>query len=142
MNIDIKELTKAQWKEISYNAHKATFNAESDPEKERIDFALLAIDTRHNSIIGYVTCRESDADTVYWQYGGSLPSSRASVHILKAYQLMINYCGLKYKRMTTLIENTNKAMLKMAAHVGLIITGVRTYNGKVLLEHEFKFGGA
>lgn len=139
--IEVKELTSEQWKYLARDAHGSVFNAEINPDNERIDFALLSVLSPTERIIGYVTCREVDHETIYWQYGGSFPTARASIHVFKAYRIMLNYCALKYKRMTTLIENTNKAMLKMAAHCGLIITGVRTFNGKILLEHTLTFGG-
>lgn len=135
MEIEVEQISKEDWRLMGEHAHRSTFAEKREAKDERIDFALIAVLKKSNLILGYVTCREVDSETVYWQYGGSFHDVRASIHNFKAYCLMLDYCAERYKRMSTLIENTNRPMLKMAAKAGLLIVGVRNFKGKVLLEH-------
>jgi len=139
--IDVREISKDEWNKISYESHLLVFNEQKDRSKEKIDFALLATLQPEDKLMGYVTCKEMDSDHVYWQYGGIYPDARYTKHTLSGYCMMLNYCGLKYKRITTLIENTNKPMLKLAAKANFIIVGIRSASNAVLLEHLLEFGG-
>ena len=136
--IEVKKLSKEVWKELAENAHLVVFNEVRLNEQNRIDFALLAVD---ETPLQYVTCRELDDETLYWQYGGSFPSCRGTPKSFLAYNAIIQACkDLGYKRISFLVENNNFPMLKFAIAAKCNIVGMRTFNGSVWLEHlkEFK----
>lgn len=137
--MQVCRLDKKQWESFSENAHRIAFDRYKDPSLERIDFALLMVDEVSDRPVGYMTCREHDAETVYWQFGGAMPETKGTIHSFRAYEGFVKYASSHYKRVTTLIENTNTPMLKMAMKVGFRIIGVRTYQGSVLLEHLLEF---
>lgn len=138
--IEVDILSKEEWNKYAEKAHLICFDKHYAAEKQRIDFALVS--RWGDRLMGYVTCREMDADTVYWQFGGAFPGTKDTSLTFKGYTAMIGHCGKKYKRITTLIENTNTVMLKMAMKVGFFIVGVRNYGGSVLLEHVLEFSNA
>lgn len=136
MEVEIIQIPAHEWRaRFSENAHKGVFGEHLSPGDERIDFALLAVLPEETQMLGYVTCKEVDRHTLHWVYGGSFDFQRGSIYNYRAYLQMLAHCGTTYKRMTTLIENSNEAMLKMAAKAGLKIIGVRNYTGQVFLEH-------
>ncbi len=137
MKIEVVELHPKDWEQLSEKAHLAAFNTHKPKELDRIDFALIV--QNEKDIMGYLTCREHDAETIYWQFGGALPGTRDSSLTFAGYKAFVEYCRKKYKRITTLIENNNYVMLKMAMKVGFQIVGVRMFNGNVLLEHLLEF---
>lgn len=118
---------------FSENAHLAVFGEKKDRNLERIDFALLAV---HDDIpISYVTCRELDKESIYWQYGGCVEKYRGSILSYRATEKLLFWCKQRYKRCAFYVENDNKAMLKTALKLGFKITGVRNFKNVVLLEH-------
>lgn len=137
----IVRVEKDAWRDLSENAHLLCFDKTKDPSTERIDFALLAVGEREEPI-GYVTLREIDKDTVYWQFGGSFENARGTIKSFQIYQSFVRYSKEHYKRVTTLIENDNLVMLKMAMKVGFRIIGIRNFKGSVLLEHLLEFENA
>lgn len=140
MKVDIIFFDKAKWADFSEDAHKICFKTLKPKHWDRLDFALGAIDGEKNQMIGYVTCREFDHESLYWAFGGTFPDYVAKLHTYRAYEGFISWCkNAKYKRIMTYIENTNKRMLKMAAHCGFLIVGTRNFQGKVLLEHGLEF---
>jgi hypothetical protein len=122
-----------EWKILAQNAHLACFNEDRSPEMNRIDFAILVVD--NDVPIAYGTFREVDSETVYMQYGGSFPNVRSTIKSFKAYCACLRYLKERYKRVTTLIENTNLVMMKFAMKQGLRIIGIRNFKGSILLEH-------
>lgn len=134
----IQRYEKEAWKKIAEEAHIICFNEKRPNGMDRIDFALLAI-TDRNTPAGYVTCRETDGETVYWQFGGAFPSVRGTVMSMRAYEDFVNWTRERYKRVYTLIENTNGPMLRMAQKVGFLITGIKNFQGQILLEHLMEF---
>lgn len=127
------------WKELAEHAHSACFDTFRPKEKDRIDYTLLALDDDEKPL-GYITVKEFDADTVYWQFGGAFihlpPSQRFSV-----YTDAIEWTRKHYKRVLTRIENTNIVMLKFALKAGFLVQGVKHYQGTVNLECELIFKG-
>ncbi len=135
----VQVVSKEKWKEMSFNAHKIAFREITDPEAERIDYALLCTDSK-GKLCNYVTVREIDAGTCYWAYGGAFPPAKKSVKAFYAFREMVNWASERYDNMLTYIENDNIPMLKMAMQVGFKITGIRNYKGSVLLEHHLETG--
>lgn len=137
MDIFVTQLHPDEWNQLSEKAHLVTFNTHKPREWDRIDFALIVQNER--DMMGYLTCREHDAETIYWQFGGAFPGTRESSLTFQGYKAFVEFCKKRYKRCTTLIENDNFVMLKMAMKVGFKIVGLRLYNGAVLLEHVLEF---
>ena len=129
----------AEWDKYSQDAHAVCFGEVRPAGMNRIDFALTTIE---NDIpLSYMTCREVDSESIYMQYGGAFPSAKGSVKSFISYTMMINHLSTRYKRASTLISNTNHAMLKFAMKVGLEIIGVRLFKGEIFVEHLIEFGG-
>lgn len=122
----------AEWMKSSQQAHKWAFGEVRAPEMDRIDFVMLNV--RDDKVLNYCTVRETDSESVYWQHGGASPDTKGTITSFKSYLRNAEWCLGKYKRITTLVENKNKAMLKIAMKVGFIIIGVRTFKGSVMLE--------
>jgi hypothetical protein len=136
--IEVKKIPVEMWREIAEEAHLVVFNETRLNEQNRIDFALMAVDEKP---LQYVTCRELDNETLYWQYGGAFPSCKGTPKSFAAYKAIIEACkNLGYKRISFLVENNNFPMLKFALAVECNIVGMRTFQGSVWLEHlkEFK----
>lgn len=137
MDIVVEKIEKEDWKEISRDAHLIVFEKIMPPDLERIDFALLA--KRGDELLGYLTCREFDAETLYCAHGGTFPGTRATSLSVSVYLTFIKWAEKNYKRVATLIENNNRPMLKLALHAGYKIVGLRSFKGSVLLEHLLEF---
>ena len=138
MRIWVEQLSKAQWAPLSENAHKVAFAEIKPLALERIDFALVI--RNEEGLMGYATCREHDAETLYWAYGGAFPGTKSSSLTFSGYQAVVEFSKKKYKRVATLIENTNTVMLKFAMKVGFRIVGIRCVFGHIYLEHILEFG--
>jgi RimJ/RimL family protein N-acetyltransferase len=134
----VEQLSAEEWSSLSEDAHRVVFGSVKPASLDRIDFALLVVDEEHTPM-GYVTCREWDRDTLYWQFGGMFPGTKETIHSFAVFQALIAWCRPRYQRLTALVENSNTPMLKMAMKVGYRITGVRTFQGSVLLEHLLEF---
>lgn len=137
MHIHVDRIEKEAWSVLSEHAHIISFEEKKPREWDRIDYALIV--NKDNVPMGFVTCREHDAHTLYWQFGGAFPGTKETSLSFLGYQALVQYVKPQYKRLTTLIENENTAMLKMAMKVGFRIVGIRFYNGSVLLEHVLEF---
>lgn len=135
--VQVTRVDKQLWKDLySENAHLIAFDKHKPSHMERIDFALIA--GTKDVALGYVTVREFDSETIYWQYGGAFPGTRGTHMSWKGYKALSEWCkAFGYKRITTLIENQNTVMLKMAMQVGFRIIGCRTFGdpAKIYLEH-------
>lgn len=135
--IKIVRIPKEDWPSFSEHAHMAVFKREKPAHFDRIDFALVSM--MDDKIMGYVTCREHDHETLYWQFGGAFQDAKNSMRVLPCYLEMVNSCKADYKRISTLIENTNIPMLRLAMKAGFRIMGVRAYQNSILLEHLLEF---
>lgn len=136
MRIKVVVIDKYEWvKNFSENAHKLAFGTFKPSQTERIDYALLVVNEVEDTPLGYTTVRELSSDSCYMQFGGALPEYKGHFRVLEGYTEVINFLKLSYKRITTFIENTNLPMMKLAMKVGFKITGLKHYNGTVLLEH-------
>ena len=140
MNFSMKILSAEQWNTLSEKAHLVTFGEIRPASKERIDFALIAVDP-DETLLGYVTMHELDSETIYWQFGGAFPSMKGTIHTFACYKSALKWCQGKYKRVSTLIKNDNVTMLKFALKAGFRVTGLKYFNGNVLLEHTINLQG-
>jgi hypothetical protein len=137
--IRVEKLSAQQWQYFSEDAHKIAFGELKPASLDRIDYALLAVCERDDKPTGYVTCRELDADSVYWQFGGAMPGAKETVKSFRTYEAFVGWHRSHYKRVSTFIENENTPMLKMAMKVGFRVVGIRNFKGSILLEHLLEF---
>lgn len=121
-----------EWAKDSENAHRAVFGEIKPASWDRITYTLLAV--CNDLPQGYVTVREVDPEAVYWQFGGMFWPKRGTPLTARIYRRLLEEQGKMSKFMTTYIENTNSAMLRLALSEGLQIIGVRNARGSVLVE--------
>ncbi len=139
MKPTVEMYSAKDWAGLAEKAHLICFKEHKPADIDRIDFSLIVRDEKFN-LCGYITCREHDAETLYWQFGGTFPGTKGSFNSWVCYEACRDWARARsYKRITTLIENENTVMLKMAMKLGFRIFGIRFYNGKVLLEHALEF---
>lgn len=135
----VEQLQKYEWQTLSERAHLVVFNKTKAASTERIDFALV-VEGEDGQMLQYVTCRELDASSLYWQYGGSFPGTKDTILSWRAFQALLRWVKeYGFKRISFYVENTNTPMLKLAMKGGFHITGVRNFQGAVLLEHLKEF---
>ena len=135
----IERATPHQWASLSEDAHLAVFGTLKPATFDRIDYALLAVDSQQKPL-AYLTARETDHETVYWQFGGSFPGARGTPQSYRAFQAFLRYTKeAGYKRVTCLVENTNTVFLKFVMKAGFLIQGVRMFKSTVLVEHMLEF---
>jgi hypothetical protein len=136
MNVEV--INPELWKEFAEDAHKVCFHEFKPKEWDRIDFALLVTDAWDKPAM-YVTCREIDSQSLYWQFGGAFPGTKGTVQSLRATEALLDWAKGRYKRVSMLVANTNAPMLKLALKLDFRITGVRYFQGSILLEHLLEF---
>lgn len=140
--IQVLELPPHEWAAFSEDAHRAVFKEQMPKSQARMDFALLAVDPSQGEPLCYVTCRIIDEETLYWGYGGALPPSLGTPKSWACMNAFLAHCqGSGYHTIFTLVENTNKVMLKFYAKLGAIIIGVRHIDGATMLEHALELKG-
>ncbi len=130
--MEIDQLTPDEWRELSDSAHITCFSELRPAWMDRISYALIA--KKGEQLCGYITARETDAETVYWQFGGAFPGTRKSARAVEAIEAAIEWTLARYKRITALVENVNLPMLKMALHCGFLIIGVENFHGTILVK--------
>lgn len=135
--IEVDQLNPKHWANYSEKAHLICFKEKMSCDWDRIDFALVV--RSNDQLMGYVTCREHDHESIYWAYGGAFPGTRESSLTYAGYREFVSWCKKSYKRITTLIANDNLVMLKMAMKVGFKIVGVRVFKNIIYLEHLLEF---
>lgn len=134
--IRVNVIGATEWADLySEAAHLVAFGTEKPGSWDRLDYALLLVEEKTDAVTGYVTCREFDHETVYWQFGGAMPGTKGSTKSLVCFDAMLEFAKLIYKRVTFNVENDNEAMIKLALHRGFRIVGVRNFKGHILLEH-------
>lgn len=127
------QLSPEEWKQnFSENIHKVVFKEIRQAEREVISYALLVI--KDEEVMGYVTVKQYDVDSVYWQFGGVIPKFRRSMTAVKGIELALEWQRERAKRILTYVENTNLPMLRMYLAYGFIIIGTRSYNNLVMCD--------
>lgn len=135
MKLAVQQVLKHEWeKHCAVHAHRVVFGEIMPPEYDRIDYALLVLDTVANKPVGYITCRELDQETVYLKHGGAFPPIKDTVLSYSAFLLALAWLRERYKRITQLVENTNVTYLKMSMSARFRVIGLRNFQGLVLLE--------
>ncbi len=136
--MNVLRYTTQEWQLVAEVMHLSVFNEHRPKELNRIDFALVA--WNGDVPVGYITCMEYDSKSVYIGFGGIMAQHRNSFKSLAAYKMGLDYLKDRYSRVNTLIENDNFVMLKMAMTVGFRITGIRYFNGSIMLENSIEWG--
>ena len=138
--IEVVVIGADEWKEkYSEQAHLIAFGKAKPASWDRIDYALLLVDRDANAPSGYITCREFDHETIYWQFGGSMPGTKNTPKSLACFDAALEWAKAAYRRITFVVENTNLPMLKLAMKREFQIVGVRNFHGSILLEHMKEF---
>lgn len=117
---------------LAEKAHSIVFNEERATEMNRYDFALIAVED--HKLIAYGLCREFDGETLYLGYGGCFPEFQKSQKAVLWYEKGISWALERYKRVTTLIENDNVPMLKVAMYCGLRVVGIKLFKQQIFCE--------
>lgn len=128
----IDRMEKVEFDKWAEQAHLVTFNEHRPIEMNRYDFALIATDS--GKLIAYGLCREFDSETLYLGFGGCFPEYQKSRKAVEWYEAGIQWALSNYKRVTTLIENENIPMLRVAFHCGLRIIGVKLFKQQIFCE--------
>ncbi|MEZ0392071.1 MAG: hypothetical protein ACAH59_07655 [Pseudobdellovibrionaceae bacterium] len=137
----IEKISLSEWKELHMeNMFEDVFDGQRDYELETCDFVLLVRD-KYFVPVGFITCHEMDSETLYWQFGGATKKIKRTLHVAGHYVQFLKWSLTHYKRVTTRIENTNSAMLKMALSCGFLIYGVWNFKNKIYLELCNESGG-
>ena len=131
MSVEVKQFTPEEWYRYAEEAHKLVFKKHRDPWVDRISFAWLAYSG--NGAIGYVTCRELDCHSLYWQFGGALDEKRGLLAV-RGFEAFFQKAKDKYRRVSTLVENSNVAYLHLLMKMGFRVIGLRVFEGSILLE--------
>lgn len=134
----LQVLTPEQWKVHAEAAHMVAFGKHKPASWDRLDFVMVT-ENDDGVPVCYVTCQERDAESLYWQYGGSFPGSKGTILTWASLMVFIGYTRERYKRLSMLIENSNIPMLRLAMKAGLLIVGMRNFKDTILLEHGIEF---
>jgi hypothetical protein len=136
--VNLVRYTPEQWSSVAEAIHSEVFNEFRGKEINRIDYVLVVW---HDSIpLGYMTLRESDSASIYIGYGGILPEARKNIRSYGGYMMLLAYLKQRYDRATTLIENTNIEMLRLAFKAGFIVTGLKAFKEYIFLELTLEWG--
>jgi hypothetical protein len=139
MRFEIKQYSANEWELLAQVSHFLVFDVNRPAELNRIDYALLIIDKEKDCPCGFITIRELDADSVYWQYGGAMPQYQKSIAAFSMFESVIEWTKVRYKRMSTLVKNDNFPMLKFYMRLKAKVIGCRNFHGEVFLEHLLEF---
>jgi hypothetical protein len=134
VKVELVKISQDRWRELESSAHLSVFGELLPPEYDRVDFALLAVEKTQNQPVAYLTARELDAESVYLKYGGAFPPIKSTVNSVFIYREMMQWLQERYRRITTLVENTNTVYLKMALTVGFRPIGIRQFKNSLLVE--------
>ena len=129
----IRMLSFQEWAPYAEAAHAVAFQEMRKPTMERLDFVFVA--EKNGAPAAYVTCREFDAESLYFSRGGAFPITKGSV---RSFHAFLGFVGksreLGYKRITYLVHNKNKAMLKFTLAADFLAIGCRTIDGETYIE--------
>ena len=130
--LKIERLNKQEWTKFSEDAHAAVFGKVKPAEWDRIDYAWLVV--QGDKPVSYVTVRELDHESVYWQFGGGFPWAWKSILMNMSLQLMLAEQAKVSKSVSCRVENLNYPMLRLALKHGFLIIGTRHIKTTTLVE--------
>lgn len=135
--MEIVRYDKHRWDLVSEEIHFYVFEEHRSRDLNRIDFALVA--WSDDIPVGYLTCRETDSESVYISHGGVLPDSRLTEDSKAAFSGILDFLKKNYKRANMLVENTNVKMLKKALNEKFIPVGITNYCGSTFVDLRSEF---
>lgn len=141
MNLNVIQIGATAWRAISRDVHNVVFQTDKPAEFDRIDYAL-GVEDEAGQPMAYVTVREHDHESVYWQFGGAFPPAKNSPVAYRAFCKVIDWQKAHSKRIAMLVENDNTSMLRIAMKAGFRVIGVRYFKGHILLEHALELSHA
>lgn len=139
--IEVKVITPKEWFDLAENAHTAVFKEYWNKNLERIDFALLMVKKETDEVVSYATVQIRDSNSAYLQYGGAFPKFQGTPIIFLSFQEMLKTLKKEYKKITTLVENNNYAMLRFYIKEYFKIIGIRYFKNHILLVHQYEAEG-
>jgi RimJ/RimL family protein N-acetyltransferase len=139
-HVALDVLTAAEWPTVRDAAYLSVFGQTRPDGFDRIDFALLAL--ADGCPVGFATVRETDARSVYWQYGGAAEVIRGTSLVQRCYRLFLSWAFERYDNITTLVNADNVPYLRLAMANGFRIIGTRCWDGPVYVELRMRFRDA
>lgn len=135
MTLEVRPLTREDWRVLSDQAHLASFGEHRPPNFERIDFALLIVERETNIPQGYITCTALNSELLKWGFGGAFPLAKGTYKVMAGYRLALEFCRAKgWLHVVTLVKNDNFASLRMHLKERWKPIGVTNFLGDVLVE--------
>jgi hypothetical protein len=127
----VNRLSQEEWKDVSEKVHLVTFG-EDRGGIDRVDYALLC--TWNETVGGFFTIKEMDADTVYIQHGGAFPNFAKSIYVVGGFAAVLAKLKEQYKHIKMKVLNTNYPMIKLALSQNFLIIGCALVKDKLYLE--------
>jgi len=135
----ISKVPAKEWKTFSKGAMAEMFSVTNSLEWELIDFVLVGRDEKTDGLVGFITCKETAAYALYWEYGGLFPEHQGRGQVVKLIRQAIDWAKERYKLVYFLVKQDNVPMHKLALAVGFLIMGIRHINGTILVEYILEF---
>ena len=135
MSVTVLYISPEDWVKYAEDSHAAVFKEFRPSSMDRISYALAATD--ESGVIGYVTCRETDSDSLYWQHGGAV-DTRYGVAAYRGFEAFLDNAK-PYKRVTTLVRNDNIRYLHLLMKFGFRVIGLRCVKNEIFLELTIEF---
>jgi len=135
VSVTVLYISPEEWVKYAEDSHAAVFKEFRPSSMDRISYALAATD--ESGVIGYVTCRETDSDSLYWQHGGAV-DTRYGVAAYRGFEAFLDNAK-PYKRVTTLVRNDNIRYLHLLMKFGFRVIGLRCVKNEIFLELTIEF---
>jgi len=135
VSVTVLYISPEEWVKYAEDSHAAVFKEFRPSSIDRISYALAATD--ESGVIGYVTCRETDSESLYWQHGGAV-DTRYGVAAYRGFEAFLDNAK-PYKRVTTLVRNDNIKYLHLLMKFGFRVIGLRCVKNEIFLELTIEF---
>jgi len=135
VSVTVLYISPEEWVKYAEDSHAAVFKEFRPSSMDRISYALAATD--ESGVIGYVTCRETDSESLYWQHGGAV-DTRYGVAAYRGFEAFLDNAK-PYKRVTTLVRNDNIRYLHLLMKFGFRVIGLRCVKNEIFLELTIEF---
>ena len=123
-------IPKEDWVKFSEGCYAEVFGQYRRSSLDRIDFAVgTTVDDRP---VAYITCKEFDGETLYYQFGGRFPGA-SRILLVRFFEALNKWALSKYKKVFMLVERDNTPMIKLGFHTGFRIEGVTIYKDDCVL---------
>jgi len=120
----VQTLTREEWQPLAETAHSALFGTHRPASLDRSTYTIF-LTGDNDAPLAYVQVRETDADTVYWQYGGVF-ADVPRTQTLALYKALLGAQRSRgTKRLVTGVSNKNNVYLKTCMKMGFTIIGTR-----------------